>query len=64
VIVIVTVGLCGVESTVAGQLGFSKYLQSVVATVGEAANFVCHIRSDSASPPQITWWEAFHCSVA
>lgn len=42
----------------AGQLSFTKYLQSVVATVGEPANFVCHIQSaGSSSTPQITWYK-------
>ena len=45
-----------VESTlIAGQLRFSKYLESIVATLGEAATFVCYIQSEPSSAPQITW---------
>jgi len=54
---------CAVESTsslVGGQLQFSRYLESVVATLGGAATLACHIVAEPSSAPRITWYT--HCS--
>jgi len=42
------------ESSVGG-LGFSKYLESCVAKIGDTASLECDIRSDGDDPPHITW---------
>jgi len=38
-----------------GGLGFSKYLESCVAKIGDTATLECDIRSDGDDPPHITW---------
>jgi len=40
--------------TAVGGLGFTKYLESSVSKIGQAAMLQCCIHSD-ADPPQISW---------
>ena len=42
----------------AGGLGFTRYLESCVSKIGDAATFECDIHSDGDAP-QITWSVCF-----
>jgi len=51
------------ESSVGG-LGFSKYLESCVAKIGDTATLECDIRSDGDDPPHITWSVYYSLSLS